>query len=114
MDYDLHSAIEYHISKFGVEDVCDVLAVIEGENDGENWHWLLLLNDGTFAYLTGGCDYTGWDCQSWASAEVGATPLLVLPDTSDGHDLLRQFVENDKAVTWRDGMSDFEMPRVNL
>ncbi len=41
-----------------------VLAVIEGERDGAHWHWIVELEDGTFAYLNGWCDYTGWDCHS--------------------------------------------------
>jgi len=45
------------------------------ENTGSNkWHeegggtewsggFLLMLKDGTYGYLTGWCDYTGWGCQ---------------------------------------------------
>ena len=42
----------------------EIIAEIEGENDGANWHWILKDQNGLFWYFTGWCDYTGWDCQS--------------------------------------------------
>jgi hypothetical protein len=44
--------------------VARLLLEIEGDNDGPSWHWIVQLEDGRFAYGWGGCDYTGWDCQS--------------------------------------------------
>lgn len=41
-------------------EIVEVLAHIDGQNDGPNWHWIVMLDSGQFAYLTGGCDYTGW------------------------------------------------------
>ena len=49
-----------------------VLHELTGENDGPEWHWLVRLADGRHAYIHGGCDYTGWDCQSWADVHVAA------------------------------------------
>jgi hypothetical protein len=46
-----------------------------GERDGENWIWLVTLEDGTHWRLEGGCDYTGWDCQSngtWTALNDGS------------------------------------------
>lgn len=40
--------------------IMELLATIDGANDGPDWHWLALLDNGLFAYLCGGCDYTGW------------------------------------------------------
>src|SRR6185503_6561645 len=62
IDYDLEGCLEYNPQSFIVDDIKKVLAVIEGENDGSDWHWVLLLNDNRYIYLRGGCDYTGWDC----------------------------------------------------
>lgn len=71
IDYDLVACLEYNDQKnFSVHDIEKVLAVHEGENDGEDWHWILELKNGKFVYLRGGCDYTGWDCQSWASSQI--------------------------------------------
>ena len=36
----------------------------QGENDESEWIWLVTMQDGTKWKATGGCDYTGWDCQS--------------------------------------------------
>lgn len=61
---ELDYAVEFNPSARPSAPIVDILATIEGENDGANWHWLVLLESGVVAYITGGCDYTGWDCQS--------------------------------------------------
>lgn len=67
-------------------DVAEVIATSDGENDGANWVGVFRLKDGRFAFLSAGCDYTGWDCQSGGHAIVS-------------HDLdhLRQFGLDDTA-----------------
>ena len=67
IDWDLVACLQYNAQDgFTVADIAKVLAVVEGENDGADWRWVLRLNDGRFVFLQGGCDYTGWDCQSSA------------------------------------------------
>lgn len=68
LDYDLQACLEHNPQEFTAEAVEKVLAVWEGQNDGDDWRWVLLLKDGRYAFLQGGCDYTGWDCQSWATS----------------------------------------------
>jgi hypothetical protein len=51
-------------------DVAEVLGTSDGENDGANWVGVFRLKDGRFAFLSAGCDYTGWDCQSSGYAVV--------------------------------------------
>lgn len=70
IDYDLVGCLENNPQAFGLDDIAQVLAVHEGENEGDNWRWILRLNDGRFAFLQGGCDYTGWDCQSSADSVI--------------------------------------------
>lgn len=41
-------------------DVERVLASAVGENDGPDWLALVVLHGGEFAYVSAGCDYTGW------------------------------------------------------
>jgi hypothetical protein len=68
---DLHTCLEYNPQKgFSKGDIKAVLAIVEGELDGKDWHWFLELNSGQFVYLVGGCDYSGWDCQSWATSSL--------------------------------------------
>lgn len=43
--------------------------------DEPSFAWILKLKDGRFASVEGGCDYTGWDCQS--SIEVLHVSRLV-------------------------------------
>jgi hypothetical protein len=57
---DLAAAFENNTARPSAP-IVDVIAAIEGANDGPSWHWLALLDNGHFAYITGGCDYTGWD-----------------------------------------------------
>jgi hypothetical protein len=54
-----HMAVD--VPSFTREDVVEILAIQEGANDGPDWHLVCRLKDGRFAYLTGACDYTGWD-----------------------------------------------------
>ena len=63
---------------FGMADVAEVLHAREGDHDGPSWLVVLRLNDGRFAYIEAGCDYTGWDCQAGGSASVARTlPELI-------------------------------------
>lgn len=64
LDYDLRAALECNSLAHKLEEIDRVLLEITGEADEAQWHWILALKDGRFAYVTGGCDYTGWDCQS--------------------------------------------------
>lgn len=53
--------------------VAEVIATVNGENDGEQWVGLFLLNDGRYLVAEGGCDYTGWDCQAGNSLCVAGS-----------------------------------------
>lgn len=76
IDYDLKACLGYNPQEtFKVIDIDKVLAVWEGENDEDDWRWVLRLKDGRFVFLQGGCDYTGWDCQSWADHAFADTPV---------------------------------------
>lgn len=60
--YDLESCLNCNPQEgFTEKDVTAILAVVEGERDGKDWHWIVKLNDERHAYIVGGCDYTGWD-----------------------------------------------------
>src|ERR1700733_13742175 len=62
--HELIYAIRNNSGEIDEDDIESLLACVEGENDGYSWHWIVKLKDGAYGYLTGGCDYTGWDCQS--------------------------------------------------
>ena len=71
---DLHSALESNRpTEFKVDDVTHILAEVCGANDGDDWWWILKLKGNKFFLLSGGCDYTGWDCQS-STQEHGYFP----------------------------------------
>ena len=55
---------------FNREDVAELIGIVEGENDGDNWVCAGRLNDGRWFCLSAGCDYTGWDCQAGGAASV--------------------------------------------
>ncbi len=42
-------------------DVVEIIAAVNGDNDGPDWVGLFRLKDGRFLVASGGCDYTGWD-----------------------------------------------------
>jgi hypothetical protein len=45
-----------------IESVAQVLYAVEGENDDKtDWVAIVRMNDGRYAKVFAGCDYTGWD-----------------------------------------------------
>jgi len=95
-DLDLASCLEYNPQDgFGFEDITRVLAYLPGAWDGEAFHWLLELWDGTYVYLTGSCDYTGWDCQSHAQSWGGTSPYAAITEhtvTEADEDIARRLM----------------------
>lgn len=63
-NYDLVVAMREHGYIDQAEKIESVYLEIKGCNDGPNWHWICQMMDGSWMYVEGGCDYTGWDCQS--------------------------------------------------
>ena len=43
-----------------LDQVCEVIAAQEGENDAAPWVGLFKLETGKYLGLTAWCDYTGW------------------------------------------------------
>lgn len=106
IDWDLASCMDYNDVDFEKKDIAEVLAVVEGERDGADWHWIVSLKDNRYAYIIGGCNYTGWDCQSWATATLYDTPELACLDADKtisglSEKLLNQ-VQTSKRKTWRE------------
>lgn len=110
IDYDLEACLENNPQSFEVGDIDKVVAVIEGENDERDWHWVLRLSGNRYVYLRGGCDYTGWDCQSWASS-IFLGPDMPLHKAVDqlgyGDSLeftaeLQRQLKEGKQETWRE------------
>ena len=61
-DWNLVSAFENNEDvELKIEDIDKVVAVHEGERDGNIWIWLVKLCSKEYALLEGWCDYTGWD-----------------------------------------------------
>lgn len=67
--HDLDQALCY-AKGFCKEDIAEVIAADGGCNDGDNWVAIFKLHDGRYAYLSAGCDYTGWDCRSWGHSFI--------------------------------------------
>jgi hypothetical protein len=64
---------EGSLDPFTRADVAEILALSVGENDGPDWLIAVRLFDGRFAFLEGGCVYTGWDCQSSCSCVLAGS-----------------------------------------
>jgi len=100
-DYDWREAFKYAAESgeptegyagsyegFGFDDVAEVIASDDGENGGPDWIAALRLRDGRFAFLSAGCDYTGWDCQAsgrtWLAASLDALVQWGLTEDARG------------------------------
>ncbi len=74
--------IEFAFGHNGLGEWIPRIAAVEleisGENDGPSWHWICRLKEGGYIYAHGGCDYTGWDCQSSADVHEAATRAEVI------------------------------------
>jgi hypothetical protein len=119
VDVDLQGCLDNNRqSGFDIADIREVLAVWEGQNEGDDWRWVLDLNDGRTVFLVGGCDFTGWDCQSYAAHVVveNPTPYTIAsqefdivttwtrtPSRTVYNSLLSQLL-NGKRTTWRQTM----------
>jgi hypothetical protein len=72
----------------------------EGENDGPDWIWLLTLDDLSEWRAEGGCDYTGWDCQSsltWENLDE-----FVEEEIEDDSEVIRAKWSMDGAKTLKE------------
>lgn len=77
---DLLAACEYNFIVH--DDIESVELELTGYNDGDPWHWIVKTKAG-FAYITGSCDCTGWDCRSNAerfNADAFDAVLALVPE----------------------------------
>ncbi len=58
------------LEKVTRENVAEVVAMSDGEDDERDWMGVFRLADGRYISVCSGCDYTGWDCQSGGDVEV--------------------------------------------
>jgi hypothetical protein len=65
--WDLCQCINYNIDELMFANFADVTCLQVGQGDESNWHWKVTLASGRIIVIVGGCDYTGWDCQSWGN-----------------------------------------------
>jgi hypothetical protein len=65
---------EASVGKVEAKDIAETLFASEGANDEANWLAIVRMADGRFAFISAGCDYTGWDCQ--ASGEIAYADSL--------------------------------------
>lgn len=124
IDYDLEAALRENSLSEYIDRINTVLGVVEGENDGNAWHWIVLLNNPVkVAYITGSCDYTGWDCQSNCYVTEFDTIIDALGDVEvEEHykygfdvqeNLLNQIVAKKANLTWRQQILE-KYPEFNL
>ncbi len=53
---------------------------------------------GRFVLLKGGCDYTGWDCQSFADHAIALTAVSAINTLFEWYDKLSKVVQNDREA----------------
>ena len=61
------------LETFSREDVALIKGQCDGENDGDDWIVWGQLKDGRWFFASGGCDYTGWDCQASNRGDIAAS-----------------------------------------
>lgn len=99
---------------FSKNNIKEVVACVCGEHDGRTWHWLVKHDNDKFYYISGGCDYTGWDCQSYlVFVEVESDKLQLAFEETDNYNrpirqwfteaLLDMVVENEVLKDGEEG-----------
>lgn len=58
------------ISPMTRQDVAEIIASVDGQNDGDDWLGVFLLKDGRYLIAKGACDSSGWGCQAWNQLTV--------------------------------------------
>ena len=76
--YDWQEAMKY--AKFKFDDIENVLAAEEGENDGNSWQLLVKLKSGKYGWLRASCDYSGWGCQESGDSGICESPKQALDE----------------------------------
>lgn len=59
--------------------IISLVMLKQGERDEGDWKWRVVFEDGSAWFAEGGCDYTGWDCQSdlrWRQDDTGLPDLV--------------------------------------
>lgn len=83
-------------SVFTVQDVSEIIAIDEGENDEQDWIGLFRLKDGRYIFISAGCDFTGWDCQAGGNSMVSKNLReLFRLGISDGEKSRLELTEKD-------------------
>lgn len=114
MDYDFTAAVYYNDVDVDLDNVKQVLVVWQGENEGDEWRWIFVTHDSRYAFMSGGCDYTGWDCQSSCSVEyfptiAEAVRHMITVETNTNRwegkrvDVIKELIKQlttGKAITW--------------
>lgn len=63
-----------HLEACCAEDIAEVIAADEGQNDGDSWVGVFKMANGTYVFVDAWCDYTGWDCQAggkiWVAGDL--------------------------------------------
>lgn len=93
---DFSYAVENNPQYYEIDDIEGIVAEVPGANDEIEWHWILKHKDGRYIYAVGGCDYTGWDCQSSLSSsqrvETKSQVILLLPEKDGERQIRRELV----------------------
>jgi hypothetical protein len=61
------------VEPFSIDDVAEIIAISDGQNDEEDWVGAFRLSDGRYAFISAWCDYTGWGCRDGGLARVADT-----------------------------------------
>src|SRR3989304_4850960 len=51
------------------KEIEEVIASIDGSPDDRDWQAVVKLKGGRFAWVSSGCDYSGWGCQDWGTIQ---------------------------------------------
>ena len=63
---------------FTMDDISEIKALVDGQNDQDDWIAIFKLKDGRFAFIVAWCDFTGWGWQEGGQSLVSSGFLSLM------------------------------------
>lgn len=96
---ELQSALKCRYLSSTIPPVEDIVLELTGMHGGNEWHWILRMREAPhWAYATGGCCDTGWDCNGSCSVFWGFTKEEALAECAeDVRNVFKDMIANKET-----------------
>jgi SPX domain protein involved in polyphosphate accumulation len=99
LDLNLVSALEEQDYGLYPYQIKSILMQLDGQDDSINYHWIVeLFNSDLVAYITGGPEYSGWDCGGGVHIDYYVNLKSLLEDlVPDARNIFEDMLKNGET-----------------